>query len=264
MFGFPMRLEKLFEVCKNDICVIEDACQAPGAKIDGKLVGSFAHCAIFSLCKGKNISTFSGGFAVFNDSKLAQIVRTERDKLAGQSSSLKLLALLIAYALAMRPGVYGFLYPLIKRFKSEELHRDFSALKYTSMQSVVGEILLEKLEMVNAQRRVHGLYMYEGLKDCSHLMLPAILPGTEAVFNHLPVVFLNENDRNRTQKLLWDKGIDTARMYMKPNHHIYDLGYPHSAFPDATLVAEGLVTLPTHPFMHQRDLETMVEVARKS
>lgn len=260
MFGFPMELERVFEIAGKDITVIEDPCQAPGAKLHGKLVGSIAPASIFSLCKGKNISTFQGGFAVLNDVKLAAIVREERDKLPESATGFKSFLMMIAFALAMRPGVYGPLYPLIKRFKSEELHPHFDALKYTGFQAALGELLLEKLEMVNAQRRSYGIFMYEGLADCEHIILPKIIEGAEPVFNHLPVVFLNSKDRESVQKKLWNKGIDTARMYMLPNHHIYDLGYPREAFPDSQLVAEGLVTMPSHPNMTQRDIELIIEI----
>lgn len=260
MFGFPMALDEVFNIAGDDIAVIEDACQAPGAKINGKLAGSIAPSSIFSLCKGKNFSVYSGGFAAFNDIELAGFVRAERDKLPEAKSGLKMVVLITLFALAMRPGVYGPLYPFIKRFKSEEVHQHFDALKFTSIQAALGDILLDKLEMINAQRRTNGLYLYEKLKDCSHILIPEIIDGADPVFNHFPVVFLNENDLKRAQSRLWEKGIDTARMYMRPNHHIYDLGYPSDAFPDSILIAKGLITLPSHPYMNQRDLGIISDI----
>ena len=260
MFGFPMRLEKVFEIAGDEIAVIEDACQAPGAKIDGKMTGSLAPSSIFSLCKGKNISTYSGGFAAFNDVELASQVRAERDKLPAAKSGLKMVVLLTVFALAMRPGVYGPLYSFIKRFKSEEVHQHFDAFQYTKLQAALGNILLDKMEMINAQRRTNGLFLYDALEKCQHIIIPKIIEGTDPVFNHLPVAFLDEKDMQKAQNRLWEKGIDTARMYMYPNHHIYDLGYPKDAFPDSIIVARGLITLPSHPYMAQRDLETIVEI----
>ena len=39
----------------------------------------------------------------------------------------------------------------------------------------------------------------------------------------------------KVQALLWDKGIDTGRMYLKPVHHLYDLDYDRKSelFPTA-------------------------------
>jgi len=263
MFGFPMRLEKVFEIAGKDITVIEDPCQAPGARLDGKFVGSYAPAAIFSFCKGKNISTFQGGFAALNDRELAKMVRIGREEFPETASGIKSFVLMMIFTLAMRPGVYGPLYPLIKRFKSEEVHQHFHGAKYTGFQAALGEILLEKLEMINAQRRSFGMYLYEKLAKLEHIIVPEIVRGAEPVFNHMPVVFLSAKDRDKARRKLWDWGIDTARMYLQANHQIYDLGYPENAFPEARLVAEGLVTLPSHPYMTQRDLERIIGIVSK-
>jgi dTDP-4-amino-4,6-dideoxygalactose transaminase len=262
MFGFPMELKEVFEVAGDGVAVIEDACQAPGASIGKRLVGSIAPSSIFSLCKGKNISTYGGGFAAFKDLKLAGMVRKEWEALPQAKAGLKMLIMLAAYSLAMRSGVYGPLYFIIKRFKSEELHQHLQVERFTGMQAELGEILLRRLEVFNSQRRASGMYLYEAFKEVEHILIPRIVRGSEPVFNHFPVVFLNDNDRQRAQTNLWQAGIDTARMYLRPNHHIYDLGYPRDAFPNSRLVAQGLVTLPTHPFVTIRDLEIMIDVIR--
>jgi dTDP-4-amino-4,6-dideoxygalactose transaminase len=119
------------------------------------------------------------------------------------------------------------------------------------------------MDAIVAQRRSFGMFMYEILEGLEHILLPQIPEGTEPVFNHLPMVFLNENDLLRVQTRLWEKGIDSARMYLHPNHHIYDLGYPREAFPEATLLAKGLLTLPSHPYMTQRDLEIIIDIVKK-
>ena len=228
--------------------------------MNGKLVGTIASSAIFSLCKGKNFSTYSGGFAAFQDEELAELYHIEQAKLPRGDGGWKMALILMAFALAMRPGVYGPLYPLIQGFKSTEVHQDFKVFQFTGIQAALGRILLPKLEIFNSQRRANGMFLYQELKGKPHILLPEIIAGAEPVFTHLPVVFLNENDRDRAQRKLWNKGIDTARMYLYPNHHIYDLGYRRDEFPNSKVIADGLVTLPTHSFLTQRDLEIMVEV----
>lgn len=260
MFGFPMELDEVFRIAGKEMAVIEDACQAAGARLKDKFVGSIAPSSIFSLCKGMNISTLSGGFAVFNDTELAQMVRAERDELPKQRGGVKLLLRLMAFALSMRPGVYGTFYPIVKRIESEDVNHHFDAVQYTHLQAALGEILIKKLDVINAQRRVNGMFLYEVLKDMNHILIPRMVEGGEPVFNHMPVVFLNEKDRQRAQARLREVGIETSRMYLRPNHHIFDLGYPRESFPQAALVAAGLVALPTHPFLTRRDLELMVKI----
>jgi dTDP-4-amino-4,6-dideoxygalactose transaminase len=53
---------------RHNILLFEDCAQAHGARIDGKLVGSFGHASAFSFCQEKIISTGGeGGMALFKD-----------------------------------------------------------------------------------------------------------------------------------------------------------------------------------------------------
>ncbi len=63
VYGFPARdTEKIIKFCKkNNIIVIEDASEALGAKINGKMVGSFGDISIFSLRSEKMIGVGEGG-----------------------------------------------------------------------------------------------------------------------------------------------------------------------------------------------------------
>ena len=52
---------------KHDLKVIEDACQAHGATVNGRKVGTIGHAAAFSLNQNKNLCGGEGGFFVTND-----------------------------------------------------------------------------------------------------------------------------------------------------------------------------------------------------
>ena len=116
--------------------------------------------------------------------------------------------------------------------------------------------------MLNRIRGKNGARLIDALESFDSLMTPQIIDGAEPVFNHLPVVFKNRESIEPIRVALWRKGIDTARMYERPIHRIYDLGYDgeQDPFPNATYVAERLVTLPTHPYLKDRDLENIIEV----
>ncbi len=261
MFGFPCALKRIKDLCLDrNALMIEDPAQAMGAEIDGEKVGSFGDAGFFSLCKGKIISTFSGGLAVTDNDELASIIKLERDSLPASGNGLLTPAVLIAFALAMRPHVYGLFYPVISRFKSTEVHEDFSPQRYTDFQAAVGVSLLKKMDSIIDARRRMGMALYDTLKNYDWIRLPQIVSGTKPVFNHLPVVFKDVRRLERVREILWRKGIDTARMYMKPVHHIYDLGYNLSPdpFPKASYIAERLIVLPTHPYMTESDGETII------
>ena len=84
-FGFPYDIDLPLKLAKeNGFFVLEDTAQAPGAILNGKKVGMLGDAGCFSLCRGKNFSTFSGGMLVTNSDELANLIREERDLLPGQ------------------------------------------------------------------------------------------------------------------------------------------------------------------------------------
>ena|SRR5258706_15656118 len=64
-------------VAAHHIAIIEDACQAHAAEIDGKRVGGFG-TGCFSFYATKNITTGEGGMVTTNDPRIAEHVRLLR------------------------------------------------------------------------------------------------------------------------------------------------------------------------------------------
>ncbi|MBT4482351.1 MAG: hypothetical protein HOC71_01580 [Candidatus Latescibacteria bacterium] len=266
MFGFPCTLEKALEAGKkHDVFVLEDACQAPGAKLHNKRVGSIGDAGIFSLCKGKNISTFHGGIVVTDNDVLAEKVRAIVQTLPPRELFYRLSvpAVLTAFSFAMRPWFYGAFYFSIARFKSTSVHEKFHPSVYNGFMAGVGKALLTNLAQWNADRISNGCTIMEGIQDDDGIILPRIITGAEPVFNHVPVVFHDPARLEETEKKLFKKGIDTGRMYEQPIHHIYDwLGYElePEPFPEAAYIAPRLLTLPAHPYLTGKSIDTMIKV----
>jgi perosamine synthetase len=71
IFGMPCDMTRIMEIAQNhDLLVIEDACQAHGAAINGRRVGSLGHVACFSFYATKNILTGEGGMITTDDEEL--------------------------------------------------------------------------------------------------------------------------------------------------------------------------------------------------
>ncbi len=80
IFGHAAALEEIMEIAASeDLLVIEDASQAPGALYRGAYVGTLAHIGVFSLNYHKHIHTGEGGVCVTNDSKLAERMQLIRN-----------------------------------------------------------------------------------------------------------------------------------------------------------------------------------------
>ena len=68
IYGRPANMKAIMKIAqKHNLKVIEDACEAHGAEIDGKRVGSFGDAGCFSFFKNKIISSEEGGFIATNN-----------------------------------------------------------------------------------------------------------------------------------------------------------------------------------------------------
>jgi len=78
--GNPFNLEKVMELVKKyDLFLIEDCCDAVGAKYKGKNVGSFGDIATVSFYPAHHMTMGEGGAVLTNDLNLARIIRSFRD-----------------------------------------------------------------------------------------------------------------------------------------------------------------------------------------
>jgi len=79
--GQPADMDPIMELAeRKGLWVIEDACQAHGARYKGRRTGSIGHVACFSFYPAKNLGGYGdGGMVVTNDEKIAERVRMLRD-----------------------------------------------------------------------------------------------------------------------------------------------------------------------------------------
>ncbi|MDU2065157.1 MAG: lipopolysaccharide biosynthesis protein RfbH [Sporomusaceae bacterium] len=78
--GNPFNLEKVMElVKKHDLFLVEDCCDAVGAKYKGKNVGSFGHISTVSFYPAHHMTMGEGGAVLTNDLRLTRIIRSFRD-----------------------------------------------------------------------------------------------------------------------------------------------------------------------------------------
>ncbi|MFX0064047.1 MAG: DegT/DnrJ/EryC1/StrS family aminotransferase [Candidatus Hermodarchaeota archaeon] len=77
IFGLPADMKVFRDLADDhDLFLIEDACQAHGAQIDGQPVGSFGDVASFSFYATKNMIAGEGGMVTTNNEELADLCRS--------------------------------------------------------------------------------------------------------------------------------------------------------------------------------------------
>src|SRR5438045_6601494 len=74
LYGQPADMDPIMEAARrHNLVVIEDACQAHGARYKGRRTGSLGHAAAFSFYPGKNLGAYGdGGAVVTNDPEAAK------------------------------------------------------------------------------------------------------------------------------------------------------------------------------------------------
>jgi dTDP-4-amino-4,6-dideoxygalactose transaminase len=77
IFGLPCDMKAINDIAEdNNLIIIEDACQAHGAKINGQHVGTFGEAGCFSFYATKNMISGEGGMVVTDDDDLAARIRS--------------------------------------------------------------------------------------------------------------------------------------------------------------------------------------------
>jgi len=78
--GNPFNLAKVKAICeKHNLWLIEDCCDALGAKFDGKMVGTWGDIATLSFYPAHHITMGEGGAVFTNNSQLISIAESFRD-----------------------------------------------------------------------------------------------------------------------------------------------------------------------------------------
>ena len=160
------------------------------------------------------------------------------------------------------PFVYAACHTLASGFRETAPAKDFKARGLGNFQSALGVRCLRNADALFMARYRNGIALLHGLSGAQGLRLPAIGPDILPVFNRLPLLFEDERILELAQKKLWRNGIESSFMYVKPLHHMFDLGYDRDDFPNSRFLADRLLTLPVHPGVQGCDINTMIETIR--
>lgn len=173
--GFPFDAPALAALCrKHDLFLVEDCCDALGARIGGKPVGTFGDFGTLSFYPAHHITTGEGGAVLSSSGKLNWIARSFRDWgrdcwcEPGEDDACRKR---FKYQLGTLP--YGF------DHKYTYAHVGYN-LKALDLQAAIGREQLRKLPAFVSARRENWRLMREHLRRYEeHLLLPEALPGSE-------------------------------------------------------------------------------------
>jgi dTDP-4-amino-4,6-dideoxygalactose transaminase len=199
------------------IPIIEDACQAHGARYKGARAGSIGTSGCFSFYPGKNLGACGeGGIVVTNSDDQAKAMRMLRDW--GQEQRYHHL-------------LKGFNY------------------RMDAIQGAILRIKLRHLETWTEARRTHGRRYSSLLAGVKHLKTPVEAAERRHVYH---VYAIRSSDRDVLQRTLTAEGIQSGLHYPIPVHlqkaHA-DLGHQAGDFPVSEAAAREVLSLPIYPEM---------------
>ena len=167
-----------------------------------------------------------------------------------------------ALSVAANRFLYGLLYPLIARYKETAPPEDVSVGVLSRFQSALGCRVYPSREDDFSARFSNGMKLCQGLRDCAGIGIVDVRACDRPVFNRFPLMCYDQDMRQRIQDALWRSGIESSRMYLRPLHHMFKLGYSPEAFPHAVMLAERLLTVPVHQRVTANDIDTMITCIR--
>jgi dTDP-4-amino-4,6-dideoxygalactose transaminase len=266
LYGWAQDFRDLLGAAReHEFALIEDAAQAFGARVDGQMVGTWGDAGIYSLGRGKCLPAGEGGVIVTGE-RLAPAVKEAMDEwvVDAPSRGLGSLATLAGYGLATHPAGWWFvvrssLNPADSRLDLQSLPPiDYRPLSDTL--AGIGRSLLARLDDVEATRRQNARRLMIALADFEFVTLPAIAPGAEPVFLRLPLIVREPELANLLFDLLAPAGIGVSRSYGRSLAQVFpSLALAQErGFPGAAHLARCLLTLPTHPYLRERDFDRIL------
>ena len=88
IFGYPCELDELRAICdRHGLALVEDACEALGARYKGRPLGSHGHPATFAFYPNKQITTGEGGAVVTGSSEEHELLVSLRNQGRLETSS---------------------------------------------------------------------------------------------------------------------------------------------------------------------------------
>jgi dTDP-4-amino-4,6-dideoxygalactose transaminase len=208
LYGQTVDIDQLKTIA-GDVPLIEDAAQASGCRYLGQPVGNLVAATCFSFYPGKNLSAIGDAGAVTGSAELVARIKMLRD----HGRTQKYVHEIIGW--------------------NERLD---------GLQAAVLAAKLPYLDRWNSRRQQNAQVYQEHLKDCADIVLPALNPASNHVYNQFVICTPH---RDNLRQFLLDYNIETGiqfplAMHQQPVYATAD------RLPGAELLASTCLSLPVH------------------
>jgi len=232
LYGMPADMDAFLKLKKKyKFILIEDCAQAHGATYKGIIAGSFGDLSAFSYYATKNIMTGEGGMVHTSNPRYDKLIRQIINHGRSGHSVHTILG-------------YNF--------------------RLTNLAAGIGIVQLGKLKQWNAARKKNARYLSEHLQGLGFITTPAIPAHADPVF-HQYTVRIPHVLRKKFMEYLQKNGVGNGIYYPEVIYRqpfYQKMGYKKGLCPVAEKAVQEVLSLPVHPALTAKDLETIVTVIR--
>lgn len=229
LYGHPAAMDKIMPIAaKHKLAVVEDACQAHAAALNGTPVGAFGSGGTFSFYPTKNMHSLEGGMISTGDAEIARTLRLLRNQ------------------------------GMEQRYANEIVGAN---MRMTDVAAAVGRVQLSKLGGWTEQRIANAAYLTEHI-TAPNVQTPTVAEGARHIYHQYTVRI--SGDRDAAMAKLTEAGVGNAVYYPTPIHRLKPYWEPDQKagrnwdLPETERAAAEVFSLPVHPSLSAEDLERIV------
>ena len=209
---------------EHKLDIIEDSCQALGAKFDGRFAGTFGVAGTFSFFPAKTLGCFGDGGAVITDrDDIAEKIRMIRDHGRDpEDGKVKLF------------GFNG---------------------RLDNVQAAVLDLKLKYYDEDVSRRRTIASIYDEYLSGIETLLLPPEPGADPKHFDVYQNYEIEADTRDALRKYLADRGVGTILQWGGYTIHQFDKLWLNNDLPYTDKMTDHFMLLPMHPLLSDEDVE---------
>lgn len=259
LLGIGVDVPRIVELCRQrGIFVVEDAAQALGGDREGRPFGAMGDVSFLSFGRGKNITCGSGGAILSNDDRIGEAVAREYAHLPEELllGMIKNWLEVAATQLLINPSLYwvpaGL--PFLKLGETK-FYKDFPITRMDPVRAGLLQRWKQRLAHSTASRVAHAEHVLRSLDPGSVQTIKPSGRG-QSVYLRLPVLMGSKQEKEAVCRMSVEQGLGVSSMYPSSVQHIAELreALSSQSVPQSTMIAERLVTLPTHELLSEADL----------
>ena len=232
VFGQPADMDPLLDISRNyNLPIIEDACEALGARYWDRLAGTLGNYSVFAFYQNKQITTGEGAVIVTNDDQAAALMSALRNQ-------------------GRAPGDTWL----------QHTHLGYN-YRLDEMSAALGRVQMKRIQELISKREKVAEWYGQRLVDIPGIEIPLLAPSTTRMSWFVYVIrFAADIDRDDVARRLGERGIP-ARPYFLPIHlqpyMVAQFGYQPGDFPVTEDLGRRGLALPFSGVMSEEQVRTV-------